>query len=178
MLDFALTDLHLQDVGAEWKYIWEEEILVISQEEGPFWDRTEVSFSELKDMPIKCEAVGDPIRDRIDACCRKVGVTPYVALESTIASSIGVVDPFTARMVSFMPAHRFMQILQHRPEARDKLRAARLVDPECTQVMGIARRAERGMTADAAHFFQFVWDYFSNLDREVKDFMREYFSER
>ena len=53
-------------------------------------------------------------------------------------SSIGVVDPFTARMVSFMPAHRFMQILQHRPEARDKLRAARLVDPECTQVMGIA----------------------------------------
>ena len=63
----------------------EEEILVISQEEGPFWDRTEVSLSELKDMPIKCEG-GRGSHPRPDRRMPPQGRRdPYVALESTIA---------------------------------------------------------------------------------------------
>ena len=174
-LDFALTSYPLQDVGAEWRFISEEEVLLTVQPESPLWGRTQVSFSELRQVGIKCEAVGDPLRDKIEECCAAAGFKPNIVIESTIGSGGGLFKAFPTA-VSFMPAHRFMQIVQSRPETEHLIRAVRLTGPECTRVTGIARRSERGMTKTAREFNDFIWDYFAGLDKEVRSFLNDYFA--
>lgn len=174
-LDFALTSYPLQDVGAEWKFISEEEVLLTVQPDSPFWGRKEVSFAELKDVPIKCEAVGDPLRDKIDECCKSAGFRPNILIESTIGIGGGLMRSFP-KVVSFMPAHRFMQVVQSNPDFRERIRAVRLTGPEFTRVTGIARRSEQAMTKAAQEFYDFAWTYFTELDQEVRAFFEDYFA--
>lgn len=175
-LDFALTDYPLQDVGAEWKFISEEEVLLTVRPESPFWGKKQISFSELNHVGIICEAVGDPLRDKIEACCAAAGFKPNIILESTIGIGGGLARSFPTA-VNFMPAHRFMQVFQSRSEMGRLIQAVRLTDPPCTRVTGIARRSERGMTKTAQEFYHFVWDYFSSLDQEVRRFLEDYFAQ-
>lgn len=176
-LDFALTDYPLQDVGAEWKFISEEEVLLTVQPESPLWGRKEISFAELKHVGIKCEALGDPLRDKIEECCAAAGFKPNIVIESTIGSGGGLIKSFP-HVVSFMPAHRFMQVLQAHPGVEQRIQGIRLTGPTCTRVTGIARRSERGMTKLAQEFYDFVWDYFIHLDQEVRRFLDAYFARR
>ena len=174
-LDFALTSFPLQDVGAEWKFISEEEVILTVQHKNPLWDRTSITFAELKNVGIKCEAVGDPLREKIEECCREAGFKPNIVIESTVGTGGAMLRSFP-NVVSFMPAHRFMQVIQSAPNMTELVHGIRLSGPNCTRVTGVARRSERGMTKTAQEFYNFVWDYFTGLDKEVRSFLNDYFA--
>lgn len=140
-LDFALTTYPLQEKGVEWEHIADEEILMVVGRDSPFYGRKAVSFTELKDVEMMCESSGD-LRDKLNACCETAGFAPNVVMESTIGAVMG----FSAglrRAVSFVPAHRFMQMNEaHEKMARERpeqdmvarapaLCAVRLYAPQC-----------------------------------------------
>ena len=152
-LDFALTTYPLQEKGVEWEHIADEEILMVVGRDSPFYGRKAVSFTELKDVEMMCESSGD-LRDKLNACCETAGFAPNIVMESTIGAVMG----FSAglrRAVSFVPAHRFMQMNEaHEKMARERpeqdmverapdLCAVRLYAPQCIWSTGLACRPER-----------------------------------
>ena len=87
--------------------------------DSPFYGRKAVSFTELKDVEMMCESSGD-LRDKLNACCETAGFAPNVVMESTIGRRDGLLGGLR-RAVSFVPAHRFMQMIEaHEKMARER----------------------------------------------------------
>ena len=129
-LDFALTTFPLQEKGVEWEPIADEEILMLVGEDSPFFERKVVPFTELRGVEMMCESSGD-LRDKINACCETAGFTPNIVMESTAGSVMGF-SVGLRRAVSFVPAHRFMQMEEtHRDRTGEgrNLCAVRLQTP-------------------------------------------------
>lgn len=178
-LDFALTTYALQEKGVEWERIGEEEIYMLVGEDSPFYGRKQVSFSELRDVEMMCENSGGDLREAINRCCESVGFTPNVVLESTQGSIMGFSHGLI-RAVSFVPAHRFMQMCETpNGEKRAKLPlcAVRLTMPRCTWVTGIARMANQPMSPAAENFYEMTKDYFTKMHARLNEFAKEYFGE-
>lgn len=177
-LDFALTDVPLNNAATTWEFISEEEIYLIVHQGHRFWEKISIPFQALQEEEIICEAVGDPIREIIDRCCITAGFQPNVVLESTIGLG-GLQDSSALQdTVSFMPAHRFMQVLQSRREAMNKIHAIRLTDPICTRKTGIVYRSDLSMNSACKTFRVFALDYFTQLDQQVRSFAEDYFLSR
>lgn len=177
-LDFALTTYPLQEKGVEWEPICDEEILMVVGSESPFFGRRSVSFSELSGVEMMCENSGD-LRDKLNACCETVGFQPNIVMESTAGSIMG----FSAglkRAVSFVPAHRFMQMEEaHRQHSGQtaSVCAVRLQAPRCAWVTGLARLPDRVMSPTSEMFYNMVKDYFQKLNAKLELFMEDYFSD-
>jgi DNA-binding transcriptional LysR family regulator len=178
-LDFALTTYALQEKGVEWERIGEEEIYMLVSKDSPFYDRKEVAFSELRNVEIMCENSGGDLREVIDRCCEAAGFTPNVVLESTHGAIMGF-SYGLSRAVSFVPAHRFMQMCESPiGEKRGNLpvRAVRLSMPSCTWVTGIARMANQPLSPAAENFDEITRDYFTKLYARLDAFSKEYFGD-
>lgn len=184
-LDFALTTYPLQEKGVEWEHIADEEILMVVGRDSPFYGRKAVSFTELKDVEMMCESSGD-LRDKLNACCETAGFAPNIVMESTIGAVMG----FSAglrRAVSFVPAHRFMQMNEaHEKMARERpeqdmverapdLCAVRLYAPQCIWSTGLACRPEKELGPSAELFYSMTKEYFARLGSKMEKFMAEYF---
>lgn len=177
-LDFALTTFPLQEKGVEWEPISDEEILMVVGEESPFYGRKSVAFSELRGVEMMCENSGD-LRDKINACCETVGFVPNIVMESTAGSMMGF-SAGLSRAVSFIPAHRFMQMEEvhsARENRGPKLCALRLEMPRCAWVSGLARRPEKMLNSSSEMFYEMTKDYFNKLHIKMEHFMQEYFGE-
>lgn len=176
-LDFALTTFPLQEKGMEWDPISDEEILMVVGRESPFFGRKKVAFSELKGVEMMCENSGD-LRDKINACCEAVGFAPNIVMESTTGSIMGFSSGLK-RAVSFVPAHRFMQMEEkHREHAQTaplEICAVRLHMPQCAWVTGLAHLPEKEMSPTLETFYEMTKDYFEKLNEKTKRFMRDYF---
>jgi DNA-binding transcriptional LysR family regulator len=173
-LDLALTPSPLHDVGAEWTFLFEEEILLIVQPDSPFGEQKWISFSELRDADIRSDATGDPIRGKVDECCRIAGFEPNIIFETGIGINAHIGSEFP-QTVSFMPAHQFMQVCRSRKDISRIIKAVRLMYPDCKQKIGIAHRSEFHMTNAVREFYDFAKNYFLELSWEVPAFMAEYF---
>lgn len=177
-LDFALTTFPLQEKGVEWEPIGDEEILMLVGEDSPFFGRKTVPFTELRGVEMMCENSGD-LRDKINACCETAGFAPNIVMESTAGSIMG----FSAglrRAVSFVPAHRFMQMEEaHRERIGESrsLCAVRLQTPRCAWVTGLARRPDKVLGPSSEAFYEMTKDYFNQLGEKMAAFMRDYFGE-
>lgn len=178
-LDFALTTFALQEKGVEWEPMDDEEILMLVSQESPFYGRSAVSFDELRGVEIMCETTGD-LRDKIDACCELAGFTPNVVMESTAGSMMGF-NIGLNRAVSFVPSHRYMQMCeahgdsQAKEDRPERLWACRLNCPQCTWVIGLAKRADAELDSYTEMFYHMTKDYFQNLSQKRKVFMKEHF---
>ena len=177
-LDFALTTFPLQEKGVEWEPIADEEILMIVGEDSPFFGRKVVPFTELRGVEMMCETGGD-LRDKLDACCETAGFAPNIVMESTAGSIMGF-STGLRRAVSFVPAHRFMQMEEaHRQQvgARKTLCAVRLQTPRCAWVTGLARRPDKVLSPSSEMFYEMTKEYFNKLGDKLSEFMRDYFGE-
>lgn len=175
-LDFALTTFPLQEKGVEWEPISDEEILMVVGEESPFYGRKSVAFSELRGVEMMCENSGD-LRDKINSCCEAVGFSPNIVMESTAGSMMGF-SAGLCRAVSFIPAHRFMQMEEaHRGRGNHgpELCAIRLEMPRCAWVSGLARRPEKALNSSSEMFYEMTKDYFNQLHVKMERFMQDYF---
>lgn len=175
-LDFALTTFPLQEKGVEWEPISDEEILMVVGSESPFFGRKCVAFSELRGVEMMCENSGD-LRDKINSCCEAVGFAPNIVMESTTGSIMG----FSAglkRAVSFVPAHRFMQmeeVHRQRTGGARQVCAVRLQMPRCAWVTGLARLPDRAMSPTSEMFYNMTKEYFQKLNAKLGFFMEDYF---
>ena len=184
-LDFALTTYPLQEKGVEWEHIADEEILMLVGEDSPFYNRQTVAFTELKDVEMMCESSGD-LRDKLNACCQTAGFSPNIVMESTIGSMMGF-STGLRRAVSFVPAHRYMQMCEaheraerNRPVQEEKqtpppLKAVRLYAPQCIWSTGIACRPEKELGSSAELFYNMTKDYFRQLGKKMETFMEKHF---
>ena len=173
-LDLALTTYPLIEPGIEW------ELVLVLGPEHPLAGHKEISFAELKGVEIMCESLGGDLRTMVDRCCAKAGFHANVVLESDIGSAIGFHEGLR-RAVTFMPAHRYMQIYQAIQLAKEPPfpapTAARLRDPVPMRITGVARKSEYTLTAQAQELYDYVLRYFQTINIQVETFMREYFSE-
>ena len=175
-LDFALTTYPLIEPGIEWKQIAEEELVMQVGENSPFAQRKSVSFAELRNTEMMCESLGGDLRTLVDRCCEKAGFRANVVLESDIGSAVGFRNGLR-RAVSFMPAHRYMQIIQALAE-RSQLRppiAVRLTDPVPIRITGIARKSGNVLSEQAQGMYDYVLEYFRSLHSKTQTFMQEFF---
>ena len=179
-LDLALTTYPLIEPGIEWEQVLEEELVLVLGPEHPLAGHKEISFAELKGVEIMCESLGGDLRTMVDRCCAKAGFHANVVLESDIGSAIGFHEGLR-RAVTFMPAHRYMQIYQAIQSAKEPPfpapTAARLRDPVPMRITGVARKSEYTLTAQAQELYDYVLRYFQTINIQVETFMREYFSE-
>lgn len=183
-LDIALTTYPVLESGITWEKIDEEEILMLAAGDGPYAGRTTISFAELNGVEIMCESLGGDLRMLIDRCCAKAGFHANVVLESNIGSAIGFHSGLQ-RAVCFMPAHRFMQIQRTQglasPTAGGTERimpvALRLTDPTPVRITGIARKAENVFSPQAQAMYDYLIDYFGQLNAETQQFMRRNYSD-
>ena len=105
-------------------------------------------------------------------------------------SPIGAMMGFSAglrRAVSFVPAHRFMQMneahekmLRERPMQEIEVRspelcAVRLYAPQCIWSTGLACRPEKELGPSAELFYSMTKEYFDRLGDKMEKFMAEYF---
>lgn len=82
------------------------------------------------------------------------------------------------RAVSFVPAHRFMQMEgghSQQTGAKETLCAVRLWPPQCAWVIGLARRPDKVLSPSSEMFYEMTKDYFNKLGEKVSVFMRDYF---
>ena len=84
------------------------------------------------------------------------------------------------RAVSFVPAHRFMQMEEAHRERTGESRslcAVRLQTPRCAWVTGLARRPDKVLGPSSEAFYERTKDYFNQLGEKMAAFMRDYFGE-
>lgn len=177
-LDFALTTFPLQEKGVEWEPIADEEILMMVGKDSPFYGRKCVPFTELRGVEMMCENSGD-LRDKINACCETAGFAPNIVMESTAGSIMGF-STGLRRAVSFVPAHRFMQmeeVHRQRIEGERSLCAVRLQMPRCAWVTGLARRPDKVLSPSSEMFYEITKDYFNKLGKKMGAFMQDYFGD-
>lgn len=177
-LDFALTTFPLQEKGVEWEPIADEEILMMVGKDSPFYGRKCVPFTELRGVEMMCENSGD-LRDKINACCETAGFAPNIVMESTAGSIMGF-STGLRRAVSFVPAHRFMQmeeVHRQRMEGERSLCAVRLQMPRCAWVTGLARRPDKVLSPSSEMFYEITKDYFNKLGKKMGAFMQDYFGD-
>lgn len=177
-LDFALTTFPLQEKGVEWEPIADEEILMVVGKDSPFYGRKCVPFTELRGVEMMCENSGD-LRDKINACCETAGFAPNIVMESTAGSIMGF-STGLRRAVSFVPAHRFMQmeeVHRQRLEQEHTLCAVRLQMPRCAWVTGLARRPDKVLSPSSEMFYEITKDYFNKLGKKMEAFMGDYFGD-
>lgn len=175
-LDIALTTYPLIEPGIEWEQISEEEILMLVGDDSPFHQRDSVAFSELRGTEIMCESLGGDLRTLVDRCCEKAGFRANVVLESDIGSAVGFKKGLQ-RAVSFVPAHRYMQIVRSLDghPLHQAPKAVRLVDPVPFRITGIARKSGNTLSERAQGMYDYVKDYFSTLHSQTQTFMEGYF---
>ena len=177
-LDFALTTFPLQEKGVEWEPIADEEILMVVGQDSPFFGSKCVPFTELRGVEMMCENSGD-LRDKINACCETAGFAPNIVMESTAGSIMGF-STGLRRAVSFVPAHRFMQMEEVHRQRQDNghaLSAVRLQMPRCAWVTGLARRPDKVLSPSSEMFYEITKDYFNKLGKKMAAFMEDYFGE-
>lgn len=175
-LDFALTTYPLQEKEVEWEPTADEEILMVVGPNSPFYDRKSVAVSELKGVEVMCENAGE-LRERVCACCEAAGFSPNIVMESNAGSIMGF-NVGLVRAVSFVPAHRFMQMEEANRHGLGRglpLHAVRLEMPSCHWVTGLARRPDKVMSPSCEEFYRMTLDYFRNLHQKMVTFMGEYF---
>lgn len=181
-LDFALTTYPIKEDGIEWLPLGTEEILLVCSQDSPFFGKKLISFPELAGAEIMCETTG-ALRDKIFSCCEVAGFRPNVMMESTVGSVIGF-EPGLKRAVSFMPAHRYMQMEEAHAKAvetghinpnKPTLSAARLQLPSCSWTTGLAKPVDTEMNENCECFYNMVLDYFENLSKKLDKFMHTYF---
>lgn len=165
-LDFALTDAQLEDEQVEWHKLYDEEILLLVNENSPLAGRESVSFRELAGVPLMCESAGGSLRILIDRCFARAGVKPVFVLESSESSAHTNFSVGIRYAACFIPAHRYMHILQAHPQLR--LHALRLTDPACIRATGLARNRQRAFTRLTQEMYDFVWAYFESLKAELQ----------
>ena len=183
-LDFALTTMPPAGSGIDWIPVGEEEILLIAGDKSPLYGETEVSFAQLKDVDIMCECLGGDLRSHVDRCFAEAKIRPKIMLESTAGASMGF-SIGNHRAVSFMPAHRFMQIYQiHHSGPVDEAdglfprvipRAIRLKDPVCTQQVGLASRTGSQFGKVTQEFYDYILSSFRKMYADAQEFVRQYF---
>lgn len=175
-LDFALTTYPLHEKEVEWESAADEEILMVVGPSSPFYDRKSIAVSELDGVEIMCENAGE-LRARVCACCETAGFSPNIVMESNEGAVMGF-NVGLVRAVSFVPAHRFMQIEEGMRRGIGHglpLHAVRLEMPRCHWVTGLARRPEKMMNPICEEFYHMTLDYFQNLREKMAAFMRDYF---
>jgi DNA-binding transcriptional LysR family regulator len=183
-LDIALTTFPMLESGMIWEELAQEELLLVAAGDGPFAGRKSISFAELNGVEIMCESLGGDMRTLVDRCCAKAGFHANVVLESNIGSAIGFHSGLK-RAVCFMPAHRYMQIVQTQketgmvPMAENRILpvALRLTDPTPVRVTGITHRTEGTLTPQAQGMYEYLVDYFTRVNAETKQFMQDYFAD-
>lgn len=185
-LDIALTTYPMREPGITWTQVLEEELLLIVSPSSPYAAREKeiIPFSDLKDTEIMCESLGGDLRTIVDRCCVKAGFHANVVLESDIGSELGF-HKGLSRAVTFMPAHRYMQIWQTFEEkkkynedmSKEVPVAIRLKDPVPVRITGIAKRSESEMTSQAEEMYEYIKDYFCNLNTQTEKFMHAHFPE-
>ena len=184
-LDIALTTYPiLLESGVVWEQLAQEELLLVAAGDGSYAGRRTISFAELNGVEIMCESLGGDLRTLVDRCCAKAGFHANVVLESNIGSAIGFHSGLQ-RAVCFMPAHRYMQIIQTMGEAvpvpageeRVMPVALRLTDPTPVRVTGSARKTEGTLSPQAQAMYEYLSDYFTRLNTETEQFMQSYFAD-
>lgn len=173
-LDLALTTYPMIEPGVEWEQLSQEELIMLVGENSPFVGRKEVPFSELQNVEMMCESRGEELRNLVDRCCEKAGFQANVVLESNIGSAIGFKMGLD-RAVSFVPAHRYMQIVNSRENLKKIPHGIRLVDPVPLRITGIARRSGGALSPQAQEMYTFVSDYFRTLTENTCEFMKNHF---
>lgn len=184
-LDIALTTYPmLLESGVVWEQLAQEELLLVAAGNGPYAGRKTISFPELNGVEIMCESLGGDLRTLVDRCCAKAGFHANVVLESNIGSAIGFHSGLQ-RAVCFMPAHRYMQIVQTMEDAAPVFAseerilpvALRLTDPTPIRVTGIARKTEGTLSPQAQGMYEYLTQYFTQLNTETVQFMQSHFAE-